>query len=136
MFIVPRELTASERREIRKLATSMCANYDDYYKECLLLNGDCYMTYGVAYNNSALCKYFRQSVLPLNPKLEAVFAGEPRPEEKQCTICKKLFIPSGRQTYCSLKCKSDGNRYKSRERMKKMRERDSVMLRNSRSKLP
>jgi len=47
-----RELTAGEIREIRKLATSMCANYDNYYKECLLLNNTCYMTYCVAYNSN------------------------------------------------------------------------------------
>ena len=131
-----RELTAGEIREIRKLATSMCANYDDYYKECQLLNGACYMTYGVAYNNNALCKYFRNAVLPLNPKLEVVFAGESRPDDKQCVICRKIFIPSGRQAYCSEKCKSDGNRHKSRDRMKNMRKRIEEALRNSRLNLP
>ena len=44
--MVTRKLTAGEIREIRKLAKSMCANYDDNYKECVLLNGDCYMFYG------------------------------------------------------------------------------------------
>jgi len=101
-----RELTAGEIREIRRLATSMCANYDGNYKECVLLNGACYMTYDVGYNTNALCKYFREAVLPLNPTLEAVFTGNF--ETKPCKICNKEFIPVGRQAYCSAKCKSDG----------------------------
>jgi len=124
-----KELTAGERKEIRRLATSMCANYDDCFKECLLLNRACYMTYGVAYNNSALCKYFREAVLPLNPLLAAVFSEHY--ETKSCKICGTEFIPVGRQAYCSEKCKSEGNRIKSRERMKNMRIKDSTMLRNS-----
>ena len=131
-----RELTASELREIRTLAKSMCANYDDHYKECLLLNGPCYMMYGVAYNGSALCKYFRNAVLALNPKLAAIFENKIKPDEKHCSVCGKSFILNGRQAYCSDKCKSIGNRSKSRERMKKMRNKERSVLRNSRLEAP
>ena len=92
------------------------------------------MTYGVGYNTNALCKYFREAVLPLNPSLESVFAGNR--ETKPCKICGMEFVSVGRQAYCSAKCKSEGNRIKSRERMKNMRKRDNSMLRNSYSEVP
>jgi len=136
ILIRPRELFKSEIREIHRLAVLMCANYDNHYKECLLLNDACYMTYGVAYNCNGLCKYFRNAILPLNPKLEYIFAGKHQPDEKQCIICGNPFIVNGRQAYCSQKCKSAGNRIKSRERMKNMRKRDNAMLRNSHLKEP
>ena len=56
-----RELSAKEKRAIRKLVTSTCATYDPEY-ECLLLEGTCYM-FTIAFNTSGLCKYFRDAVL-------------------------------------------------------------------------
>ncbi len=67
----PRELTESERRRIRKLITSLCANYDKEYG-CLPLDSNCHM-FGFCYMNSAMCKYFRNAVLPNDTELEAVF---------------------------------------------------------------
>lgn len=62
-----RELTAQEKRRIRKLVTSLCANYDAEYG-CLPLDCDCYM-FGICYRNSGLCRYFREAVLPNEPEL-------------------------------------------------------------------
>ena len=99
-----RELTGRERQEIRRLVKSMCANYDDYYKNCVLLNGECYMFYGYGYTNTAMCKYFRKAVLPLNSELERTLTGSTILETKPCGICGKEFPLNGRQMYCSEKC--------------------------------
>ena len=45
------------------------------------------------------------------------------PELRACAVCGKAFLPEGRQAYCSGACKAEGNRRKSRERMRKMREK-------------
>ena len=98
-----RELTGRERQEICRLVKSMCANYSHEYG-CLPLNGECYMFYGYGYTNTAMCKYFRQAVLPLNPELERTLTGNDVPETKSCGICEKKFPLNGRQKYCSEKC--------------------------------
>ena len=96
-----RELTHAEQREVRRLAANMCANYDREHG-CLLLDGRCYMFYGAAYTNSALCKFFRKAVLPLDPQLEAVFNGENTAEHiKRCAVCgKELYAAGNRAKYC------------------------------------
>ena len=75
-----RELTREEKRAIRALVTKWCANYD---RECgcLPLDCECYML-GKCWTG-ALCRYFREAVLPLDPALEAALLTEgPRPEFK------------------------------------------------------
>ena len=57
-----RELTGREKRQIKKLVTSLCANYDKEYG-CLPLDCECYM-FGVCFTNSALCRKFRSDLLP------------------------------------------------------------------------
>ena len=52
-----RELTGKEKRQIKKLVVSKCANYDKEYG-CLPLDCECYM-FGVCYSCSGLCSYFR-----------------------------------------------------------------------------
>ena len=89
-----RELTRDERKTIRRLVTGMCANYDSE-DGCLPLDCPCYML-GKWWTGS-LCRYFRAAVLPLAPVLEA---------------------------YCSEACKAEGNRRRSRERMRKKREKN------------
>ena len=83
-----RELSAKEKRAIRKLVTSTCATYDPEY-ECLLLEGTCYM-FTIAFNTSGLCKYFRDAVLPTDPALEAVFTGK---ATKPCQRCGRNSPP-------------------------------------------
>jgi len=97
-----RELTREELRVMKRLAVDMCANYDGHYKECMLLDGACYMNYGVAYTCSALCSYFRKAVLPLNPQLEALFnSGDIAGHIKKCEVCgKELSAVGNRAKYC------------------------------------
>lgn len=70
-----RELTPKEIRSIRKLVTAKCANYDKEYG-CLPLDCECPML-NICYTHSAMCSYFRESVLPNDPELSAAFQSLP-----------------------------------------------------------
>lgn len=70
-----RELTSKEKRSIKKLVTRLCANYDSEYG-CLPLDCGCPM-FGICYTNSAMCRYFRESVLPNAPELQASLESLP-----------------------------------------------------------
>lgn len=119
-----RELTREEKAGIKKLVLSMCANYDREYG-CLPLDCECYML--TKCWTGAYCRYFREAVLPLDPALEAALCGEgASPEMRLCPICGGAFVPQGRRAYCSEACKAVGNRRKSRERMRKMRDKSGV----------
>lgn len=117
-----RELTREERREIKKLVVSMCANYDRTYG-CLPLDyGRCYMI-DKCWTGS-LCKYFREAVLPLNPALEAALLDNADcPACKPCAVCGKPFPPAGRQAYCSEACRVSGYREMERKKKRKQRKR-------------
>ena len=111
-----------EKKKIRSLVTGMCANYDRESGLCLPLDCACYMLHKCW--TGAYCRYFREAVLPLNPELQASLTTEGiSPELRACAVCGKAFLPEGRQAYCSDVCKAEGNRRKSRERMRKMREK-------------
>lgn len=115
-----RELTRHERAAIRKLVIGMCANYDPEYG-CLPLDyGGCYMLDKCW--TGAYCKYFCNAVLPLDPILEATLTGRTAPALDTCAACGKPFVPDGRQAYCSPACQAEGNRRRSRERMRKKRQ--------------
>ena len=108
-----RELTREEKRAIRALVTKWCANYD---RECgcLPLDCECYML-GKCWTG-ALCRYFREAVLPLDPALEAALLTEgPRPEFKPCPICGGPVAPDRRQAYCSAACAKKAHRRQQRD---------------------
>lgn len=117
-----RELTRSERAGIRKLTTSMCANFDHEYG-CLPLDCPCYMLH--KWWTGAWCKYFVGAVLPLDPVLEASLMDDRDRNQKPCDVCGRLFAPVGRQVYCSESCREKGLRKKDarrkRERRRNMR---------------
>ena len=112
----PHELTAKEKRAIRKLVITECANYDSEY-ECLPLQGICYM-FTIGFNTSSLCRYFQISVLPLDPALEAMFANRPM---KSCKRCGMKFPLNGRQAYCSTACADAARRVATAARVRKHR---------------
>ena len=118
----PRELTREERREIKKLVVSMCANYDRTYG-CLPLDyGRCYMV-DKCWTGS-LYKYFREAVLPLNPALEAALTDTGRSNaEKICPVCVAAYLPTTSQAYCSDACRVKGQREDSRKRQRKRRQK-------------
>lgn len=111
-----RELTRTERADIRALVKASCANYD-YEYGCLPLDCECYMLN--KWWTGAYCKYFQNAVLPLNPTLEASLSGNW--EWKPCEVCGKRFAPVGRQVYCSESCRDQGLRRKDTARHWKRR---------------
>ena len=115
-----RELTRAERAAIRKLVKNLCANYD-YEYGCLLLYDHCYMCYGVAYTNTGMCKYFRNSVLPTDPAMEAMLTGGGTAETRICPICNEAFPADGKKAYCSDACAGEAHRKQKRDSIKKKR---------------
>lgn len=113
-----RELTGREKRQIKKLVTSLCANYDKEYG-CLPLDCTCYM-FGICYRGSALCKWFRGALLPTEPELQAVFDHQPL---AICKECGKHFPIQGKRAYCSEKCAEDARRKQTAARVRKHREK-------------
>ena len=116
-----RELTVPERRSIRKLVTGSCANYDREYG-CLPLDCECPML-GICYTNSAMCRYFREAVLPNDPELEAASQALPT---KRCQHCGKPFPVNGRRVYCSDKCADDARKKQTAARVRKYRSKAAV----------
>jgi hypothetical protein len=112
-----RELTGKEKRQIKKLVISKCANYDKEYG-CLPLDCNCYML-GICYTNGALCRYFRKSVLPEDKELQAVFESIPL---AVCKECDKQFQKNGKCAYCSDKCAAEARRKQTTARVRKHRE--------------
>jgi hypothetical protein len=119
-----RELTREERAAIKNLNVSMCANYDREYG-CLPLDyGRCYML--DKWQTGAFCKHFLNAVLPLDPVLAASLTGREAPEQDVCAACGKPFVAGKQQLYCSPACQRAGNRRRSRERMRKKRQKGRV----------
>ena len=81
-----RELTREEKAAIRSLVVKWCANYD---RECgcLPLDCECYML-GKCWTG-AYCRYFRESVLPLDPALEAACAKKAHRRQQREYMRKK-----------------------------------------------
>ena len=117
-----RELTGREKQRIKKLVTSLCANYDKEYG-CLPLDCDCPML-GICFTNSALCRYFRKSVLPEDAGLEAVFTQTPT---THCKQCGKPFPTDGKRVYCSQRCAEEARRKQTAARVHKHREKKQQM---------
>lgn len=116
-----RELTGREKQRIKKLVTSLCANYDKEYG-CLPLDCDCPML-GICFTNSALCRYFRKSVLPEDAGLEAVFTQTPT---THCKQCGKPFPTDGKRVY-SQRCAEEARRKQTTARVRKYREKQQQM---------
>ena len=117
-----RELTGREKQQVRKLVTSHCANYDREYG-CLPLDCDCPMLH-ICYTNSAMCRYFRKSVLADAPELEAVFN---RTATVSCKQCGKPFPIDGKRVYCSKQCAEEARRQQTAARVRKHREKKGTM---------
>ena len=117
-----RELTGREKQRIKELVTSLCANYDKEYG-CLPLDCDCPML-GSCFTNSALCRYFRKSVLPEDAGLEAVFTQTPT---THCKQCGKPFPTDGKRVYCSQRCGEEARRKQTAARVRKYREKQQQM---------
>ena len=116
-----RELSTQERRSIRKLVARHCANHDSEYG-CLPLECECPML-GICYTNSAMCRYFREAVLPNDPELETALQGLPT---KRCQRCGKPFPVSGRRVYCSDNCAEVSRKEQTAARVRKFRSKAAL----------
>lgn len=114
-----RELTRKERQMIRKLVTTLCANFDRE-QGCLPLDGECYML-GKRWSGAYYC-YFRDAVLPADPALKAALTSESiAPEMQPCPVCGKLILSDGRTRYCSTTCAETALRRQKRDHMRRKR---------------
>jgi len=121
----PRELTPAELRDIRRLVTTMCANYDKTYDCCTLLDDyGCYM-FSKRFADRRLCKYFEVAVLPLNPELERRLVYCILRHTKPCAVCDRKFALKGRRIYYSSKCRKLGTQIKERDKKRKQRQSKS-----------
>lgn len=115
-----REITTAEKKELKTLISSKCANYEGYYKECLLLDTECPMLLK-HYHNGKLCKYLRETVLPTHTELEASLLGVNN-TNKECPICKKRFYSETNKKYCSDFCTQKAKKEADKQRAKKYRQ--------------
>jgi len=111
-----RELTGIERKSIRKLVASQCANYDSLYG-CLPLEDSCCMLDKCW--TGAFCKYFKNAVLPNDPKLESSL--DRRHETRECAFCGDTFPANGKKAYCSERCANEAKKRQKREHIRKRR---------------
>ena len=114
---ISRELTRPEKAAIRKLVTSLCANYDSRYG-CLPMNDECYML--TKCWTGALCRYFREAVLPNNTVLEAALSSKAH-KTALCPVCGNEFAVHGRKLYCSEQCSLAAHRKQQRLHMQRKR---------------
>ena len=114
-----RELTREEKAAIRKLVTSLCANYDRDYG-CLPLDCECYML-GKCWTGT-YCRNFREAVLPNDPALETALVRQgPAPAMRPCAYCGRPVPKDKRRRYCSPACSRAAHRQQQRAHMRKKR---------------
>ena len=113
---IVRELTEKEVRGIRRLVVERCANYHEDYG-CLPLDCNCVMLEKV-YCGNAMCRYFRESVLPNDPELSAALQNL---AAKRCKHCGKPFPAKGRTMYCSDRCWNEAQKKQTAKRVQKHR---------------
>ena len=113
------KITPQQAKRVNALLRKLCANYDRDVG-CLPLDCPCYMLEKCW--TGALCRYFREAVLPNDPVLEASLAAEgPAPETRPCPVCGRAFLPDGRQRYCSPACAGTALREQKRAYMRRKR---------------
>jgi len=105
-----RELKRNEKVKINRLVAKHCASFDEEYG-CLPLDGECYMK-TVGFNDSPMCKYFQQSVLPLDAEVQKIFYGG---EVEVCRYCGTVFPKNGKRQYCSDHCNYKARRNQVRD---------------------
>lgn len=122
MSNIVRELTEKEVRGIRRLVVDRCANYHEDYG-CLPLDCNCVMLEKV-YCGNAMCRYFRESVLPNDPELSAALQNL---AAKRCKHCGKPFPVKGRTMYCSDCCRNEAQKEQTAKRVQKHRRKKAAV---------
>lgn len=112
-----RKTLGGEEEQRRERAFRACTETSDTK---LATTSECLM-FGICYTNSALCRRFRNALLPTAPELQTVF--EPQPL-KVCKECGKHFPAQGKRVYCSEKCAEAARRRQTAARVWKHRGKD------------
>ena len=114
-------MTPDQLRRAKRLIRNECSNYDAEHNECFPLDeGDgCVCVQSISY--SLLCRYFRESVLPLDEKLMLELL--PSVNTKRCQICGREYLPKSNNTRFCPDCAKKRIREKARERMRRNRQK-------------
>lgn len=103
------------KQSIKKLVVSNCANHID--GNCVINDKPCPLIYGGNYGDNKIpasdcsCEYFKQSVLPANKTVEALYYGKEIVLNKSCKGCGKAFNSvSNRAIYCGDLCRKSARR--------------------------
>lgn len=121
------------------LIKSECANYftdsggkGEIKNYCCLIDKQCVF---YSEEKNPRCKYFEQSVLPLNPELEFKYRKERKLStlqiQKTCKQCLQSFIPKKQnEKYCE-DCKLQRKKEQTKLSVQKYRERNRVECKKS-----
>lgn len=123
----PYDLMVDQKRKVRALIKRGCCNYDNGY--CDLLDNGSFVKCPQVDKDKIWCKYFRESVLPIDPILEAdIFCDLPKREVtedikklKSCDICGRSFKPPAKNTIHCPKCAIETHRKQQAEYARKRR---------------
>ena len=101
----------------KKLIRKSCCNFSQ--GECLCLDNGESCTCAQMITRTVVCKWFREAVLPLDPKLHSELV--PIKSGKMCKTCgKPLYSRSSNIKYCS-KCAYEEKKKRDAERKRKRR---------------
>ncbi len=113
-------MTPDQLRRAKRLIRNECCNYDAAHNECFALDeGDgCVCVQSISY--SLLCRWFRDTVLPLDEKLmqEVLPSGN----YKQCQMCGRDFLPKSKNARFCGECAKKRRQIQARERMRRNRQ--------------
>ena len=100
-------MSDKQKRGAAALIRASCANY--WEGNCLVLSGEDYISCPQVVNNSLICKYFREAVLPADKLLHAQIMSSD--SVKACMVCGKPFrAVSNRAKFCSHCAKIERNK--------------------------
>ena len=89
-------LRDNQLKRVKELIHNRCCNFSD--GNCLMLDWPYCSICPQEISHSLCCSWFRNSVLPNDPLLEAQLLGK---KLKRCVACSKIFVPrSNRAEYC------------------------------------
>ena len=113
------EMTPTQLFRAKRLIRKECSNFDPDHNECLILDkgGGCACPQYISY--SMACCYFRDSVLPLDSKLNEELL--PNAKYRHCRICGKEFVPTGRASKYCKDCAKDQRKALDRERKRRVK---------------
>lgn len=135
----------NQSRSIKSLIQNECANYfvdsgginKTIKNYCCLIDKTCIYYFNEDDEQSPRCRYFEESVLPMNPELEYQYRQEKIIDKKQelngnnnlqhkCINCQNTFTRKNKnEKYCE-ECKATLKKHHNKVNMRKYRKKVSV----------